>query len=313
MKSHSRRKLVAKVVKLAKTAPVVAPLVLTGNPEADELAVLTHAVSDPRVDVAKLQELRTFLTNSRQERREDRREEAFISDFMAMQAEMPEIDRDGRIEIVPKEGARSRATQVTFFSTFQNINRVVKPILKRHNFLIRHETDVGASGVGVIVRSILQHRGGWRSISILPMTLDTSGSKNNVQGAGSSVSYGKRYNTITLCNITSRAPEDADIDGHAPRPKTNKIRAKAEPDGGPTHVVEAAQEAQPENKQESITTINMEQAQQLATAIKDSGLPLERFVAKYGEPAELPVEKLPEALKALANFKRNNIQAGQAA
>ena len=153
-----------------------------------------------------MQALREIMKDIRQERRE----EAFTRDFIALQAELPEIDKDGRIVIDPKETARNQKRQVTPFSTFENIHRVSMPILRRHNLSMWHEVQPGAGGVGVVVHSFLKHTRGHQTTSAIPLVLDTTGSKNNNQGAGSSISYGKRYNTIALLNIISKAPDDRD-------------------------------------------------------------------------------------------------------
>ena len=62
---------------------------------------------------------------------------------------------------------------------------------------------------------ILSHRDGHREETTLTLPYDSSGSKNSVQAAGSSYSYGRRYATLMLLNISSRAPQDMDDDGRA--------------------------------------------------------------------------------------------------
>lgn len=243
----------------------------------DDLIILARAAANPKVDPAKMQALREIMKDIRQERRE----EAFTRDFIALQAELPEIDKDGRIVIDPKETARNQKRQVTPFSTFENIHRVSMPILRRHNFSMWHEVQPGAGGVGVVVHSFLKHTGGHQTTSAIPLVLDTTGSKNNNQGAGSSISYGKRYNTIALLNIISKAPDDRDLDGAAPKPKGD-AESVANPNA----------------------TINGSQAKTLLEAINECGVEATVFMDKYGIKAvhELPLRFFDEAMKSCRDY-----------
>ena len=74
------------------------------------------------------------------------------------------------------------------------------------------EPDIGTDG-RVIMRGHLDHVKGHGKTCAISLPLETSGNKNNVQGIGSSISYGKRYAAIALLNIVSHAPEDHDTDG----------------------------------------------------------------------------------------------------
>ena len=66
----------------------------------------------------------------------------------------------------------------------------------------------------VVITGTLAHRDGHSITDEIPLAIDASGSKNNVQGWGSSLSYGKRYATISLLNIISNAKMDEDRDGN---------------------------------------------------------------------------------------------------
>ncbi len=59
----------------------------------------------------------------------------------------------------------------------------------------------------------------------MPLPLDTSGSKNNIQGMGSSLTYGKRYLVTAMLNIVTEG-EDKDGNDNPPitEEQVNKIR-----------------------------------------------------------------------------------------
>lgn len=58
------------------------------------------------------------------------------------------------------------------------------------------------------VTGVLSHREGHFEETMLSLPMDTTGSKNNVQAIGSSISYAKRYTAGALLNITSRGEDD---------------------------------------------------------------------------------------------------------
>lgn len=171
------------------------------------LAIIASAAGNPNVDVGKMREL---LTMQREIMSEEARI-AFTEAFITMR--LPSIDRDGKIdEGITKSGKQGKKTR---YATFENINRVVEPILKANGFAMWFEPDMGPDS-RIIMRGHLDHLKGHGKTCAISLPLETSGNKNNVQGVGSSISYGKRYAAIALLNIVSHAPEDADFDGGSP-------------------------------------------------------------------------------------------------
>lgn len=170
------------------------------------LAAILAAAKDPTVDAEKVKSL-AELAVSLQDRE---RETEFNQDLNAAIMEMPVITKDGRIVIrKPGEAEREQGR----FARLEDIDRVCRPIAARHN--LAYSWDVGDSGSGPVVAIILTHANGYQVQSTgMKMPLDTSGGKNNVQGAGSAVTYGKRY---TLCARFNIQTEGADDDGNLGR------------------------------------------------------------------------------------------------
>ena len=198
----------------------------------------------------------------------------YVRDFMALQAENLKIDAKGKIIVPPKDGKTGFKTP---YATFNDIDKAVKPLLQKHGFTLSFATEPSPSDPSrLIVKGFLDHKGGHQRTSAFPLPIDQSGGKNNVQGWGSSQSYGKRYCTIALLNLTSEAKEDADDDGFGANPT-----------------------------QEIITA---EQAKALMALVDSSGVGGKRFCEKYGleKVADLPAKSLAEATKALNNYAANN-------
>lgn len=169
--------------------------------ETSTLAMIARAASDPNVSVEKMVEL-----NNLHERILDREaRQAYTAAFAAASLEMPSIARNGSIT--------NNSGQVqSRFSRWEDIDRIIRPILSRHGLVLSFELSE-AAGKALAVCAVLTHTGGHRERSgPMPLPLDNTGNKNGVQGTGSSMSYGKRYATIAMLNIVTHD----DTDGSAP-------------------------------------------------------------------------------------------------
>lgn len=178
------------------------------------VSMIERAARDPNVDVDKMERLLAM-----QERIIARNAKAaYQADFAEMKPKLPVIDRKGRIEIREKDakGGRTGAiTQSTAFARWEDIDEAITPILHAHGFSLTFRTDATAEGK-IIVTAVLAHKDGHdERTSIPPLPFDTSGSKNNVQAVGSSLSYGKRYAATLLLNIRTKGEDDDGVKGGA--------------------------------------------------------------------------------------------------
>lgn len=174
--------------------------------EANSLMeVISKAAYDPKVDVEKMERLLAM-----HERLSERRAIAkFNSELSELQMELPEITENGQILHSSKLQSK--------YALFEDINRIVKPLLQKRGFAVTFRTayEDGA----ILVTAVLTHREGHREETTIRLPQDNSGSKNAVQGVGSSVSYGKRYTMCALLNITTRGEDD---DGQKAQVRTIK-------------------------------------------------------------------------------------------
>lgn len=176
------------------------------------LQIIAEAVVTPGFDKDSMR----ALLDMQKEIVAEERKQTFDAAFIALQADLPVINKDGRIEIREKDGHGGRTgklQQATPYATFEAIMDAVQPLLTKHGFGLSFETHpFGPNGERLLTRGLLIGHGHERNTEF-PLGADTTGSKNNAQGWGASMSYGKRYTTIALLNIRSRAPQDADTDG----------------------------------------------------------------------------------------------------
>lgn len=244
---------------------------------ADFLSLLYQMAIDPRVDVEKMK-----AGLDMQERIENRDAvKAFTRDFIALQDVLPFIDKDGKID----HGA---GKQKNLYSTYPNIMKVCKPLLKTHGFALASWIEPEAGGARIVVVSQLDHVEHHHRTSRFPLPNEQSGSKNPVQGWGSSQQYGMRYNAIALLNIVSQAPGDSDKDGYA----GNLKRAKG---GGFAEVPDED------------VKITAAQKDALLDKINWCGVSLAKFHEHYGieKTSDLPANLFDAAVKACEDFYAN--------
>lgn len=156
---------------------------------------------DPSVDAAKFETIARVVRDTR----EDAKKEQFYQDKAAAMLDMPVIDKRGKIVIEKGNQTRVQGT----YAIWSDLQRAIAPVLARYNLAITH--DIGHENAVCLVTPVLQHRNGYvEKGEQMALPLDTSGGKNNTQGAGSAASYGKRHTTIAMLGIRL---EDTDDDG----------------------------------------------------------------------------------------------------
>lgn len=276
----------------AAPAPITpkSKAVAVHQPKADPpqpksvLQIIAEAASNPAVNPENMR----ALLDMQKEIVAEERKQSFDAAFIALQAELPVINKDGKIEIREKDshGVRTgKLQQRTPYATFDAIMDAIQPLLTKHGFGLSFETQ--PLGERLLVRGILRGHGHERHTEF-PLPAETSGSKNNIQGWGSSLSYGKRYATIALLNIRSRALEDADTDGFP----GDFQRAKG---GG---LVQAP------DKPETLTG---KETADLRSLMDDCGVDVPVLCRHFGiaKVADLPRELLATARKQCEDFRAN--------
>lgn len=170
------------------------------------MQMIVTASRDQSVDLPRIKELWAM----KKEIEADAAKKAFTRAMTIMQPKLPVVDQNGRIVINDKAG---NMIQSTAYAKWEDMNEVIMPILGEHGFTLTF--DGRRAGDQVVVTGILEHQDGHEKRVELSLALDGTGSKNNVQAVGSSISYGKRYTAGLLLNLTSRAKHEDDDDGNA--------------------------------------------------------------------------------------------------
>jgi hypothetical protein len=179
------------------------PAKVEQHPASDSaalIAVISRAASDPNVDIDKMERLMAM-----HERMQARTAQvAYDEAFAEMQPNLPEIDKRGKIIIKEKGG--ERVIQSTPYALWDDTNKLIKPILSQYGFALSFR--ISQTPDKITTTAVLAHRAGHRETTDFSASIDSTGSKNNVQGWGSSFSYGKRYTGTAILNITTKGEDD---------------------------------------------------------------------------------------------------------
>jgi hypothetical protein len=155
------------------------------------VAQIVRMAADPNMDVAKLEK----LIDMQERVRRSEAESEFNRAFAVMQGEIPTV-------------AERAKGDKWMYAPLEDILEVVRPILQKHGFSLSHRTEWPEKNV-VKVIGILSHRLGHSRESEFMSGADASGSKNAIQGLGSTNHYGRRYTTNDLlCIVTRKADDD---------------------------------------------------------------------------------------------------------
>lgn len=208
-----------KPVRTKKEKPVVKvapapklPSVLNGLPATGSAALAAAGMSglieklaqNPDIDVLKMQALLDMQLGIW-----DRMAKmAFARDFSAMSLVLPRIVKTKSVAYDIEKGNKAAGQKEAFtYAVIENIDAVVRPILPQFGFTLSFTSKVRDGG-GLISVAKLTHKDGHESVCELPLAIDTSGGKSNLQGMGSTASYGIRYGYKILLNLITIDEDD---------------------------------------------------------------------------------------------------------
>lgn len=186
------------------------------------LSMIERAARDPAVDINKMER----LFEMQQQAAARRAKTAYISALSDMQPELPIVNKRGEISRKAKDDAGvKQSAKPTKFAKWEDVVEAIAPILAKHGFSLSFRIEQDAR---VKVTAVLGHREGHCEETSMSLGIDDSGAKNNIQGWGSSVSYGKRYTAFAILNIVARdEDDDGKAAGHVPAdaPTVDKLKA----------------------------------------------------------------------------------------
>lgn len=233
---------------LARREPAALPAQFTTEQlAANPMLIFAQLARDKNVDPGKLERMiamqeRVMAHNAKA---------AFDAAFAELAPKIPEMDEHGWI--TNKAGdVQSR------YARHEDVQRVLRPLLAEHGFALKFKTHWPERGLVAVV-GILTHREGHAESSEFRAGADESGNKNPTQAFASTISYGQRYTTKDLLNITSRGQDNGGQSGTHKHPP-------ARPGTGTTSTAPAKNQAPPASTDRSSgEVISQAQRQRLFT------------------------------------------------
>jgi hypothetical protein len=185
--------------------------------------VLISSAIEKGIDVDKFQQL--FELQQRWEEKQALK--AFNEAYSKWLSQKPEVKKTKEVKYRMKSGGEKKYK----YAPLPEIQKAVDPVLSKLGLSYRFKQT--QEGANITITCILSHVDGHSVESPLSAPMDTSGSKNAIQSAGSTVTYLQRYTLVPLLGIN--VEDDDDGQGGAPvqptppptpTPPTKKVKAK---------------------------------------------------------------------------------------
>ena len=175
---------------------------LTKAEPSDLLTVISRAVSDPDLDVEKMERLLAMHERITAEQRKT----AFMAALSRLQAIVPQIEKNG--QIIVKGVERSR------YARLEDIDAVIRPILAAEGFAFSFDSTSNDGKLHVLSCK-MSHAEGHSETKTIVLPMDSSNYRSDVQSIGSTVSYARRQLIKMHLNIIERGE---DVDGNSLEP-----------------------------------------------------------------------------------------------
>lgn len=216
--------------------------------------VINRAAMDPAVNVDKMHSLWDLY-----EKMDSRRaEREFNAALKKAQQEIPAI-------------FKNKKADKNTYADLEQVNDVVVPITTANGLAMSFGNEDSPIEKHYRVVCFLSHDGGHTRKYHADIPADHSGSKNVTQGFGSTVSYGRRYLTMMMFNISTTNEDD-------------------------------------DGKRSGGTALAPEKAEELITLINTVGMPMSKFLAwaKVESVADIHPDALGKATNAVKAWAEKN-------
>lgn len=127
----------------------------------------------------------------------------FLTAMANFQSECPPLEKTKLVKFETRTGGTTKYN----YAPLGEITATIKDALKKNNLSYRWEID--DSSEFIVCICIVSHSSGHSEKSTMRAGKDTSGSKNEIQSRGSTITYLQRYTLISALGI-STADEDTD-------------------------------------------------------------------------------------------------------
>lgn len=176
--------------------------VVSVNDENNQMmSLISKALTDPSITPEKLNGLLDFKLRLDRINAEKEASEAFAR----VVSKMPKIKKNGSIDF-------GKGQKPISYAKFEDLQEAIRPIYEEENFTVSYSGAPLQNGWSEWTATAT-HINGIKFSASIPLPLDTSGGKQNIQGMGSTSSYGMRYSTKALFNLRFEGEDDDGVRG----------------------------------------------------------------------------------------------------
>lgn len=166
--------------------------------------VIQQAVNTPGFDIDKLERLIAL-----KERTDDQtRKNLYAAAMAALQAELPQIDKRGKI----MKGEGTNATVRSTYARIEDLDAQIRPYLAKHGFCFSYDTRPADKPSEIRIIGTMTHSAGHSELKQIDMPIET-GAMSDQQKRGSTLSHGIRAILRMFLNLVMRG-EDNDAAGN---------------------------------------------------------------------------------------------------
>src|SRR5262245_1464824 len=172
--------------------------------ETDMLTTIARILENPAMDpdkISKLLDIQMRLLD-------DQRRQQYADAMNRLQASIPQIDKSCFIQ---DNSGKIRNK----FAKYEDIDEAVRPMISEEGFAVTFNEEEVRNNERKYSCTFL-HRAGHSETKAITLPLDSSGSKNSIQGAGSTFSYARRYLLKAFLNLVEKDEDDDGNGGSVP-------------------------------------------------------------------------------------------------
>lgn len=199
--------------------------------DVDILSIISRAVADPNVDVAKMRE----MFELKKDFEALRAKQAFAAAMNKCQTE---------IEPVFRESSHANDSKKKY-AKYEAVDAAIRPIYTKHGFSLSFGSDKPDTPGNIKLTCVCRHSMGHEQYYEIESGVDDVGMKGErnktiVQGTGSTSSYLRRYLTAMIFNVVYTNEDNDGATGAGPKPITaDQRQALVDALGGPGERVTA--------------------------------------------------------------------------
>jgi hypothetical protein len=133
----------------------------------------------------------------------------FNQDFFALKNEIPVILQLGKIMMFDKDNKSSKV--VSTYARLEDIQNALEPLLKKHNFILRHGNMDFRDGKYFIPTTLLHISGHEETVCFVSPPDKANGLKGDMQAVKSTAMFGRRVNIINLFDLKEASDEKSEM------------------------------------------------------------------------------------------------------